>query len=346
MRKSFLFAAFATLVALSSCSFGETEAKDESEDKALMAAENESEAKIEVEDKAPITTENELESKPVEKACIAAETKAKVNVKDKASIAADNKPESNAEDKAPMASEKESEVKACANNIEPEKNEVQISKKQVVEDEQVSNSESSQANGLSPDTPKVSREERFANYSRHKRGFESMFDFSYRHPLSSDCSSKANVNYVAGYRFNNYLFVGGGLGLNHYHNSQHKTLLGNGYEGILLPPTSMSVPVFAYCRVNFLNRQISPFVALSAGYEIGGYQRLQLQSAMIKYYTGSAFVNPQIGVNFRTSEDVGMYVAFGFQGYTMPYCTSYTMTDAQINNKFICGIDVHVGVTF
>jgi hypothetical protein len=107
-----------------------------------------------------------------------------------------------------------------------------------------------------------------------------------------------------------------------------------------------SVPMFAYFRANFLNRRFSPFVAMSAGVDLSVKQTLQLSLVDVKYNTITPFINPQIGLNFRTSTKTSVYFAIGYQGMVLPYCYSYTPYSAVVGYKYYSGFDFHFGLTF
>ena len=66
-------------------------------------------------------------------------------------------------------------------------------------------------------------------------------------------SSKWSGTVSAGYQFNNFFFLGAGLGADYY-----------------LTIKDWSMPIFAQARVNFLNKKITPFFDFRFGYSAFG----------------------------------------------------------------------------
>lgn len=91
-----------------------------------------------------------------------------------------------------------------------------------------------------------------------------------------------------GYQFNPHLFLGAGIGLD-YHAAGGRLFM----------------PLFADVRANFLNRDITPFWGIKAGYSIGS------KNAYNKVSTG-AYFNPTFGVRFILNRQSAMNIAFGY----------------------------------
>jgi hypothetical protein len=183
-------------------------------------------------------------------------------------------------------------------------------------------------------------------YAKKQSGFASIIDISYRMPIGNDFSSNLSLSYTAGYRLNNAIYIGAGLGLNYFMDNKPKHLTVEMPQGATLSPSTISIPVFAYFRANFINGRFSPFFALAAGYELAGKQTLQLDLYNVEYNTSALFVNPQLGINFRTTLTTSIYLAVGFQGYTTLYCPMHTGYSAHIKQVFTPGVDIHLGFTF
>ena len=81
-----------------------------------------------------------------------------------------------------------------------------------------------------------------------ERGFEQSVEVN----IGSDADYLiVGANYTAGYRFNNYIFAGGGAGLNFWSE--------NG---------SAIIPVYANVRGYFMKTRLKPFASLSIGTDI------------------------------------------------------------------------------
>ena len=156
------------------------------------------------------------------------------------------------------------------------------------------------------------------------------------------------INYIAGYRINNLLYVGGGTGVNINLGAGPSVRgIAEPYSGTnILNPCLVSVPVFAYFRANFLNRRCSPFFALAAGGNFSGKQTLHLDLCDVKYNNMGMFVNPQLGVNFRTTTKTAAYFAVGFKCLTAPACIEYTGYNATFKPTLGYGVDFNLGFTF
>ena len=141
-------------------------------------------------------------------------------------------------------------------------------------------------------------------------------------------------------------YLGLGAGLNYFFNSPITQIKINSSFGIPLTNSQISIPIYAYFRINFINKQITPFFAISAGYEFSGKKTANLDLCNIEYNTSNIFVNPQIGVNYRISLKTSLYLALGFQAFSMPYCAEHTGYNAIITQKVGYGVDFHLGFSF
>lgn len=90
-----------------------------------------------------------------------------------------------------------------------------------------------------------------------------------------------------GYQFNPHVFLGAGFGLD-YHAAGGR----------------LFVPLFADVRVNFLNRDITPFFGLKIGYAVG--------SKVSEGVNPGVYFNPTFGMRFILKSDFAMNVALGY----------------------------------
>lgn len=343
----------------------EAKAKAEAEERARIEAQREAQAKAEAEEKARIAAAMEAEAKAKakaeEQARIAAEKEAaaKAKAEEQARIAAKKEAEAKAkaEEKARIAAQKEAEAKAKAKAEE----EARIAARKEAEAKAKAEAEErariaarkeaeakakAEAKAERDRIAKIEAEKIRKEYARKQSGFASMIDVSYRMPIGSDFSSNLGLSYTAGYRLNNAIYVGAGVGLNYFTNNKPLQLAVEAPQGVALSPSAISIPVFAYFRANFINGRFSPFFALAAGYELAGKQTLHLDLYDVEYATSSFFVNPQLGIKFRTTLTTSIYLAVGFQGYVTPCCPSHTGYNAHIKQVFTPGVDIHLGFTF
>ena len=300
------------------------EEKAKAEERARIAAEKEAAAKVKAEEDARIAAQKqaEAEKQAAEQVRIAAAKEAEAQRK--------------AEAQARIVAEKEAAAKVKAEaqaRIAAEKE--AAAKFKAEEDARVAAQKQAEA------------EKSRKLYAEKQSGFASIVDLSYMVGMN-DVHSSVGINYIAGYQISNLLYVGAGAGasLNLGAGASVRSIADPYMGSEFLNPTLITVPVFAYFRANFLNRRCSPFFALAAGGNFSGRQTLQLDLCDVMYKNMGIFVNPQLGVNFRTTTKTALYFAVGFKCLTTPACIEYTGYNATFKPSLGYGVDLHLGFTF
>ena len=171
-------------------------------------------------------------------------------------------------------------------------------------------------------------------------GFGHLINFNY---MLSNRNQYVGFNHIMGHRFNNCIFLGVGYGLN-FHLWAGSTHASQALY--YLRPNLVSVPLFVHFRAHFMNRRFAPFVALSAGGNISGKQKLELSEWTAKYGTSTGFINPQLGIDFRYNKWSSIYIAAGFQLHSAMYCLRYTNDTATLKRGAGYGYDIHMGFYF
>lgn len=291
------------------------ERKAQEEAQARQAAEREAAAKAKAE---------EEERLAAEKARIAAEKEAaeKAEAEKEARIAAEK------EAAAKAKAEKEARIAAENARIAAEKAAAEKAKEE--EKKRLKN---------------IEKEKRLAEITKHSKGYGSMIDVSYFGNKKKRLSN-IGLSYIAGYRFNNHLYVGAGTGVKFNLDSESPVLSIENQSDNYLSPSLVSIPVFAYFKANFINRRVSPFFAMAAGAQFSSKQTLHLDMCDIQYPTSNIFVNPQLGLNMRTTEKSGINFSVGLQFMTYPHCVDYSGYNATIRSQYCLGLDFHLGFTF
>ncbi len=269
----------------------------------------------------------EAERKAIEDAArIAAEKEAAERAKAEAKAEAERKA---AEEAARIAAEKEAAERAKA--------EAKAEVERKAEAERIERTRQA----------KLAAEKRRKEIAKQRKGFGSIIDLSYLMALNYP-HPNVGVTYTAGYRFNNKIFLGAGAGVNiNFGAGASQRSFAEGYKGgKFLNPCRVSAPIFAYFRANFINRRCSPFFALSAGGNLSAKQTLHLDLYDASYSNMGWFVNPQLGLNIRTSVKSSLYFAVGFQGFSATSCTKYTSYGASFKPALAYGVDFHLGFTF
>ena len=339
----------------------EEEARIESERKAeaeRLAAEREAHLKARAEEQARLAAEREayLKARAEEQARIAAEREAAARAKaeEDARIAAEKKAEAEriaaekaaaakakAEEDARIAAEKAAAAKAKAEEearIAAEK--AAAAKAKAEEDARIAAEKKAEAERIAKERADK-REALKIEYAKHIKGYESIVGLSYSMVGNENY---VGANYIGGYRINNIFFAGAGVGAN--------MRLGTPINFVeIKKPLKLSrgsfyIPIYLHFRAQLLNRRCTPFVALSAGYNVSLPQQFDLELISIKYNASGLFINPQVGVTYRVKPKLGIYCAVGFDASMMPECIDNTGYSATIKQGFKYGINVNLGISF
>lgn len=137
------------------------------------------------------------------------------------------------------------------------------------------------SNTVSVSSTVITKTSKAPNTYEARVGFQQMAGVSFG--PSFDGTPVVGVSYVGGYRFNDYLFVGGGI------NPQ-----------ILDIVDYMVLPIYGQCRAYFTKRIWRPYLALSLG---GTYESFPDDT---QFYGDFSF-----GVDAHVSEKLNAYMALG-----------------------------------
>ena len=342
----------------------EAAAKARAEEQARIAAEREAAAKARAEEDARIAAEKKAEAERIAAEKAAA---AKAKAEEDARIAAEKKAEAEriaaekaaaakakAEEDARIAAEKKAEAeriaakKAAAAKAKAEED-ARIAAEKKAEAERVAAEKAEAA-----ERKKLERKEQLEMfYASNEGAFLSSVGINY---LISSITSSINVdnyvgvNYIGGYRFNNHIYAGIGLGVSMAMNSRKELILAAG-ETSPLPQGKLLVPIYLYARANILNKRCTPIVALAVGGNISTKQSIGMGAVAHKYKTSSLMAEPQIGVNYLVNKDLAIYFTVGVNLNGAPCCTANSITDdnrayVTIERRLRCGLNFHVGVSF
>ena len=319
------------------------QAKAEAEAKRLAEKAAAEQAKAEAEAKAKA----EAESKRLAEQAAAEQAKAEAEAKRLAEQAAAEQAKAEAEAKRlaeKAAAEKakaEAEAKRAAEKVAAEKAKAEAEAKRLAE-QAAAKQAKAEATAQRAAEKMALKAERKARYSEHISGYNSIVDATLFSSYDwSECS--ATINYIGGYRFNNNLFAGAGVGAEIPFGRCIWFDAGDSYL-----TRGVTFPLFAHVRANFLNRRCSPFFALSAGARFMIPQSISIRNNPDSYDYNyiSAFINPQLGVNFRVTPKTSIYLSVGAKGYTEEELTSINYYQVLCKPKFSFGYDLHLGVTF
>ena len=189
---------------------------------------------------------------------------------------------------------------------------------------------------------KAKKQENIAKWKEAKlRGYGSIIDAAWGIDLSN-LMMGGGVNYIGGYHFNNCIYLGLGTGINLTQTWERRFI-----DEVDLSSNLINIPVYAYLRTNFIDRRCSPFFAISAGYSFSTKRNFTMPfNQHVKYRTSGILVNPQLGVNFRTTKKSSVYLAVGATLKQQPLLVEYDATTATFSSNFHYWVDIHLGFTF
>ena len=116
--------------------------------------------------------------------------------------------------------------------------------------------------------------------------------------LSENINTAIGANYIAGYRFNDVVFLGGGVGLS--------MIDGDSYDACYYG--EVQARLFANGRFYLTTTRLQPFFDISAGITYLEEERLYDE-----YNDLGIMLNPQFGVNYKIKEKLSFYINLGFQ---------------------------------
>lgn len=174
-----------------------------------------------------------------------------------------------------------------------------------------------------------------------KKGYQQEVSLAYSMVVDWLSISMFNINYIGGYRINQYLFVGLGTGLdfgcnynfmpyvmedeNYVYSGPHTNVSVD--VNPQLPIQKVSIPLYANFKVYFMKTRWAPFLSFSAGMRISGAKKLEVYSSKGQYswdkyfdqylrtekygaVTGMFEVMP--GVSFQYNKKLAFNFQFGY----------------------------------
>jgi hypothetical protein len=148
--------------------------------------------------------------------------------------------------------------------------------------------------------------------------------------------------YIGGYRFNDKLYAGIGTGIN-LNTSYDRDVYSWDTE---IPRSKYEIPLFAYCRYNFTNTQVSPFVSLSMGGYYSLNYKIDLGYATMRPKPYGLLFDAKLGVNYHFATKSSVYIATGISSYSVSNISGYDGMNIYLNNSFNLCYDIHLGFTF
>ena len=154
------------------------------------------------------------------------------------------------------------------------------------------------------------------------------------------------VSMVNGYRFNDYLYLGVGVGYEYlnglYYHSYNS--IGKGSSSSYDSKSTQNIiQLYARAKVNFTNAKISPF----ASFDLGNSFNLD-STDEIKMANG-LFFEPAIGCDFKINDKQTFYFAFGYSSqhyeYEFTHATTYDPGHEMVKDP-AGSFNIHLGLKF
>ena len=150
------------------------------------------------------------------------------------------------------------------------------------------------------------------------------------------------VNIINGYRFNDYLFTGVGIGLG-YSNALNGVDIKNGITNEYRTDAYL-VPLFANVKANLTTGKTSPFFQLNLGYTFDLNQYLKDAPGFM--------LEPAFGVDFNIDNKKTFYILAGFNlqhceySYTRNVGATTDNWDIDTKSEMLKAISLRVGFKF
>ena len=334
----------------------EAKAKAKAEEEARLAAEKEAKAKAKAEEEARLAAEKEAKAKAKaeEEARLAAEkeAKAKAKAEEEARLAAEKEvlAKAKAEEEARLAIEREAQAKIMAEEkritaeakaAERAHKAEERSAKFAAVRENINNylTESKKSISGKLEQILVKRKDIKETAKTNPQRYESIIDISL---VDLSYNPIYSGRYIGGCRFNDKLYAGIGTGIN----------LNTSYDRYVyswdteIPRSKYEIPLFAYCRYNFTNTQVSPFVSLSMGGYYSLNYKIDLGYATMRPKPYGLLFDAKLGVNYRFATKSSVYIATGISSYSVSNISGYDRMNIYLNNSFNLCYDIHLGFTF
>ena len=142
---------------------------------------------------------------------------------------------------------------------------------------------------------------------------------------------RVNVNFINGYKVNQYYSLGIGVGINYYFNAVTEFFSDN---------NSILVPVFFAFRAKFSNNKISPYLSFDVGYSF---------EAKDNFKPFGVLLSPTIGASYKISNRLDLLAGISYlmQRYSYTYTdviSGYELTLSK--NISFDAVGLKIGVAF
>jgi opacity protein-like surface antigen len=176
------------------------------------------------------------------------------------------------------------------------------------------------------------------------KGYEKSVEIGYAVGVGKYNNDIFNFSMVNGYRFNNTLFAGIGVGVG-YSNALNGVDISTFGSTTEYRTDAILIPIYANIKTNLSkDSKISPFLSLNVGYSIDANQNLKDAPGF--------YIKPNFGVDFKITDKTSIYGLFGFNlqhfeySYTRNVGTTTSDWEITTKSEMFKAIDVKIGIKF
>ena len=187
---------------------------------------------------------------------------------------------------------------------------------------------------------KIATQKEIPAIKRKEKGYNQFVDLSYSYCSVTDF---LGVNYIGGYRFNPYFFLGLGTGVNFSLATPDKSKL-------YLPfcrPTTVNVPIYIHFKANFTKSNWSPYASISIGGRVSKEVHQTYGDFYINYNQSGLFGDVSFGIDRNITKNLSLYLGVGYKIESFlhaKYNANYT--ELVQGHKLLHGFSLHVGLSF
>ena len=183
----------------------------------------------------------------------------------------------------------------------------------------------------------------FGSETHAQKGYEKSIEAGTAIGAGTYSNTSYGISMINGYRFNDYFYMGVGIGFAYSNALNGVSIKENGSKSEYRTGAYL-IPLFADFKANFTSGKISPFFLLNAGYTFDAAQHLQDAPGVM--------VEPTLGVDFKFSGKKALYALVGFNlqhgEYTFTRNIGTTSSDWEVSNKseMFKAVSIRVGFKF
>lgn len=156
-----------------------------------------------------------------------------------------------------------------------------------------------------------------------QKGYEKSIEVGTNIGVGEYSNTSFGANMINGYRFNEYFYLGLGVGFGYSNALNGVDIDKYGYTTEYRTDAYL-IPIYASIKANFTKSNISPFFRFNIGYTFDANQYIKDAPGLM--------IEPSIGVDFKINDKNTIYTALGFNLQHSEY--SYTRNVGATNSNW------------